>query len=280
MTAGYGAKVAKPGFVYISFFKKRLIRLYPLHLLSLLVLMPGILCALISHHEIHYGIAAYLTADLLLLQSWIPKGEAYFFGNPVSWFLSDMLFFYVLFPIVIRIANKLSKSSRYLLFLSMFGCYFMFGFTFMIWQHFYKHLKQTGYCPDLSKGVLIHGGGWKKLVSESVSPEEYKKKLNEVCGIPVGNIHDYYGMVEQTGSIYMECECGHLHAPAFSDVLVRRPIDFSLADMGERGIIEVVSVLPGSYPGHAEPSPHEQQLFYKLSRYGDAHIFGRQYPTR
>jgi len=127
---------------------------------------------------------------------------------------------------------------------------FMFGFTFMIWQHFYKHLKQTGYCPDLSKGVLIHGGGWKKLVSESVSPEEYKKKLNEVCGIPVGNIHDYYGMVEQTGSIYMECECGHLHAPAFSDVLVRRPIDFSLADMGERGIIEVVSVLPGSYPGH------------------------------
>lgn len=125
MTAGYGAKVAKPGFVCISFLKKRLIRLYPLHLLSLLVLMPGILCALISHHEIHYGIAAYLTADLLLLQSWIPKGEAYFFGNPVSWFLSDMLFFYVLFPIVIRIANKLSKSCRYLLFLSMFGCYFM-----------------------------------------------------------------------------------------------------------------------------------------------------------
>jgi phenylacetate-coenzyme A ligase PaaK-like adenylate-forming protein len=128
---------------------------------------------------------------------------------------------------------------------------FMFGFTFMIWQHFYKQLKQTGYRPDLSKGVLIHGGGWKKLLSESVSAEEYKISLNDVCGIPVENVHDYYGMVEQTGSVYMECECGHLHAPAFSDVLIRRPIDFSLADKGEKGIIEVVSVLPVSYPGHA-----------------------------
>ena len=127
---------------------------------------------------------------------------------------------------------------------------FLFGFTFMIWQHFYKKLLETGYRPDLSKGVLIHGGGWKKLVQEQVSPQEFKQHLNEVCGILPENIHDYYGMVEQTGTIYMECECGHLHASAFSDVLIRRPIDFSLADIGEEGIIEVVSVLPESYPGH------------------------------
>lgn len=127
---------------------------------------------------------------------------------------------------------------------------FMFGFTFMIWQHFYKKLLESGYKPDLSKGVLIHGGGWKKLVTEKITPEEYKKNLNEVCGILLDNVHDYYGMVEQTGCIYMECECGHLHASAFSDVLIRRPFDFSLAEIGEKGLIEVVSVLPESYPGH------------------------------
>lgn len=55
---------------------------------------------------------------------------------------------------------------------------FMFGFTFMIWQHFYKKLLESGYKPDLSKGVLIHGGGWKKLVTEKITPEEYKKNLN------------------------------------------------------------------------------------------------------
>ena len=127
---------------------------------------------------------------------------------------------------------------------------FLFGFTFIIWQHFYKKLLETGYRPDLSNGVLIHGGGWKKLTSEQVSPAEFKQRLHEVCGILPENVHDYYGMVEQTGTIYMECECGHLHASAFSDVLIRRPLDFSLADVGEEGIIEVVSVLPQSYPGH------------------------------
>ncbi len=127
---------------------------------------------------------------------------------------------------------------------------FLFGFTFMIWQHFYKKLKDSGYKPDLSKGVLIHGGGWKKLVAESVSTTQFKQSLNEVCGIKVDNIHDYYGMVEQTGTIYIECEHGHLHASNFSDVIIRNPKDFSVAKNGETGIIEVVSVLPKSYPGH------------------------------
>jgi phenylacetate-coenzyme A ligase PaaK-like adenylate-forming protein len=128
---------------------------------------------------------------------------------------------------------------------------FMFGFTFMIWQHFYKELITNDFHPDLSNAILIHGGGWKKLQSESVSPDEFKRKLNDVCGIKKNHIHDYYGMVEQTGTIYMECECGHLHASVFSDVIIRRSSDFSVANIGERGIIEVVSILPKSYPGHA-----------------------------
>ncbi len=73
--------------------------------------------------------------------------------------------------------------------------------------------------------------------------------MHDVCGIE--RVYDYYGMVEQTGSIYMECECGHLHAPIFSDIIIRRPIDFSEAEIGEKGIIQVVSVLPESYPGHS-----------------------------
>ena len=128
----------------------------------------------------------------------------------------------------------------------------LFGFTFMIWQHFYKELirlKQEGIVFNLSNGILIHGGGWKKLVSEAVSAEAFRDCRKEACGL--GNIHDYYGMVEQTGCIYMECECGHLHASVFSDVITRRPIDFSVCDTGEKGIIQVVSVIPESYPGHS-----------------------------
>ena len=128
----------------------------------------------------------------------------------------------------------------------------LFGFTFMIWQHFYKELlrlKEEGITFDLSNGVLIHGGGWKKLISEAVSHDEFHRRMEDACGLH--DIHDYYGMVEQTGCIYMECECGHLHASNFSDVIIRRPLDFSEADIGEDGIIQVVSTIPESYPGHS-----------------------------
>ena len=129
---------------------------------------------------------------------------------------------------------------------------FLFGFTFMVWQHFYKELirlKQKRRELDLSNGILIHGGGWKKLASEAVSPEEFHSRLKEACGLD--DIHDYYGMVEQTGCIYMQCGCGHLHASIFSDVIIRRPEDFSVCGIGEKGIIQVVSAIPESYPGHS-----------------------------
>lgn len=128
----------------------------------------------------------------------------------------------------------------------------LFGFTFMIWQHFYRELaklKEKGETIDLSNAVLIHGGGWKKLISEAVSEADFADRLREVCGL--SDIHDYYGMVEQTGCIYMQCECGHLHASIFSDVIARRGADLSVCDIGEKGILQVVSTIPVSYPGHS-----------------------------
>lgn len=129
---------------------------------------------------------------------------------------------------------------------------FFFGFTFMVWQYFYKELvrlEKEGVTFDLSNGILIHGGGWKKLISEAVSHGEFHRRLKDICGL--GFIHDYYGMVEQTGCIYMECEYGHLHASTYSDVITRRPVDFKPCGIGEEGIIQVVSTIPESYPGHS-----------------------------
>ncbi len=58
-------------------------------------------------------------------------------------------------------------------------------------------------------------------------------------------------MVEQTGSVYPECEYGRLHASNFSQVVVRDPLTFEPLTQGRRGVIETVSVLPWSYPGTA-----------------------------
>ena len=50
---------------------------------------------------------------------------------------------------------------------------------------------------------------------------------------------------------YVEYECGHLHASVFSEVIARNPRDFSVSEIGGKGIIQVVSAIPESYPGHS-----------------------------
>ena len=142
--------------------------------------------------------------------------------------------------------------------------FIMFGFTFIVWQHFYKAFEPAGTIKctsdneetvlnikdyDLSDAFLMTGGGWKRLVSESISQDDFKTRMRDVFGI--GHFIDHYAMVEQTGCIYAECEYGHLHASNYSDVFIRDPLDFSLKAPGEKGIIQTVSVLPHSYPGHS-----------------------------
>tara|TARA_Y100000591_G_scaffold83228_1_gene70183 strand:- start:151 stop:1233 length:1083 start_codon:yes stop_codon:yes gene_type:complete len=155
---------------------------------------------------------------------------------------------------------------------------FIFGFTYMVFQHFIKQLEKKKINIDLSNAVMIHGGGWKKLEAESISSKEFRSALNKLCGIK--KVYDYYGMVEQTGSIYMECEYGNLHASVFSDILVRSARDFSILPVGKQGIIQTVSILPKSYPGHLLITEDEGVLLgeddCKCGRLGKYfHIFGR-----
>ncbi|MFT5337240.1 MAG: phenylacetate-coenzyme A ligase PaaK-like adenylate-forming protein [Luteibaculaceae bacterium] len=125
----------------------------------------------------------------------------------------------------------------------------LFGFTFIVYEYFFKALLESGINLDLSNAILIHGGGWKKMISASVTPDVFKENLNAVCNIT--KIYDYYGMVEQTGTVYMECDEGVLHASDFSDIIIRREKDFSVASFHEKGIIQVISTLPKSYPGQS-----------------------------
>ena len=127
--------------------------------------------------------------------------------------------------------------------------FLVFGFTFMIWQYLCMALEKSGCKLDMEHAILVHGGGWKKLEALNISRDQLKEALNKTC--KVTRVHDYYGMAEQAGSIFMECEFGHLHASDYSGVIIRRPKDYSICDIGEPGLIQVLSVLPKSYPGHS-----------------------------
>jgi hypothetical protein len=58
-------------------------------------------------------------------------------------------------------------------------------------------------------------------------------------------------MVEQTGSVFVECEAGRLHAPLFADIIIRDASDWRELPIGHKGVVQVVSALPRSYPGHS-----------------------------
>lgn len=122
----------------------------------------------------------------------------------------------------------------------------LFGFTFMVWQYLLGALAPGEI--DLSQATLIHSGGWKKLEEKSVDDAEFKRRFLEATGLT--RIFNFYGMVEQIGSVFLQCEHGLLHAPNFSDVIIRDPVSWQEAPPAAQGVIEVVSLLPTSYPGH------------------------------
>ncbi|MCW2643370.1 MAG: Acyl-protein synthetase [Dactylosporangium sp.] len=125
--------------------------------------------------------------------------------------------------------------------------FLVFGFTFMAWLYLYELARDAGL--DLSNGILIHSGGWKKLIDQAVDNAEFRRRFAADTGLT--RIHNFYGMVEQIGTVYLEGPSGDgLYCPDFADVIIRDPVTWDEAPVGTPGVIEVVSSLPRSYPGH------------------------------
>ncbi len=133
-------------------------------------------------------------------------------------------------------------------FLDRFGKqpFLIFGLTFMVWQYLFQQIAGRDF--DLSNGILVHSGGWKKLQEMAVSNQEFRRHLAQ-SGLH--RIYNFYGMVEQVGSVYLEGEDGYLYPPNFADVIIRDPMTFAEQPVGVPGVIQVLSVLPLSYPGHS-----------------------------
>ncbi len=62
----------------------------------------------------------------------------------------------------------------------------IFGFTFMVWQFLAE--AELDFELDLSKAILIHSGGWKKLVAMAVDNDAFKARLGKKYGIKKENI--------------------------------------------------------------------------------------------
>ena len=124
---------------------------------------------------------------------------------------------------------------------------FIFGFTSIIWKYFIRYILDNEITLPQFDGIVIHGGGWKKLTDQKVDNSLFKERVFDASGVK--NIINYYGMIEQTGSIFLECSEGYLHSSIFSDIIIRRN-DFTVCDYNEIGLVQLISLLPTSYPGH------------------------------
>lgn len=134
----------------------------------------------------------------------------------------------------------------------------MFGYTYMIWQFVVRALEEKNISFNAQNAVLFHIGGWKKLKDQAVDALEFNRRVQGRLGNV--KVYNYYGMAEQLGSVFVECEHGHMHCSNYSDVIIRRSKDFSEAEIGEKGLMELLSVLPVSYPGHVLLTEDEGEI--------------------
>tara|TARA_B100001250_G_scaffold385644_1_gene381534 strand:+ start:2962 stop:4083 length:1122 start_codon:yes stop_codon:yes gene_type:complete len=127
--------------------------------------------------------------------------------------------------------------------------FFIFGFTSNVYKLLIEKFNHDPKLFDFSNGILLHGGGWKRMENRKIGNKTFKDLLKKKLNLK--NIFNYYGLVEQTGSIFLECKkCSCFRTSVFSDVLIRDK-HFNILKNGKKGLIQLFSLLPSSYPGHS-----------------------------
>ncbi|MBP5670059.1 MAG: acyltransferase [Lachnospiraceae bacterium] len=140
-------------------------KLYPLHVLTLLIALAVELWPMLSDHVWKdiaiLGGKAFLNAALL--HAWVPSAEVYFSLNGVSWYLSVCLFLYFIFPFVMK---RLKRSDAKKLLMVAILVYLAQVFIAVLTRHveiphwrFYGFQKWLTYiCPLFRLGDLVIGG--------------------------------------------------------------------------------------------------------------------------
>ena len=123
----------------------------------------------------------------------------------------------------------------------------IFGFTSSVWFNLVEEMKKQKIKLKINQGILLHGGGWKKMHKLRVTNNKFKNEIKNLIGVK--QVYNYYGMIEQTGSVFLECKEGYFHCSIFSDIFVRNS-KLDICNINENGLIQTLSLLPLSYPGH------------------------------
>lgn len=127
-----------------------------------------------------------------------------------------------------------------------------YGFTFILYQ-LHQELAKAGWQASKihPESVLMHSGGWKRLVDLAVDKATFNRNVADVWRLPAGNVIDFYGTVEQVGMVYPDCAEGNKHVPYWAEVVLRSADTLEPVRPGETGLIQLLSCLPLSAPNHS-----------------------------
>jgi len=128
---------------------------------------------------------------------------------------------------------------------------YSFGFTYIIWSVFVKEMKKRGLTLPFHNLTLFHSGGWKKLTEQAVDKQVFSEGVSSILGMDGSRVIDFYGMAEQTGIIFPDCPYGNKHVPIFAKIIIRDIQTLHPCEVGQPGLIEVMSILAQSYYGQA-----------------------------
>lgn len=105
LSKGFESKFEHGEISYGRFISGRLIRIYPLHVLTLIAAIM-VQCRTFTTEKI----LIYLS-NFTLVQAWIPESRVYFSGIGTAWFLSALLFCYLAFPVMVRMLSRMSLAG-------------------------------------------------------------------------------------------------------------------------------------------------------------------------
>ena len=99
------------------------------------------------------------------------------------------------------------------------------------------------------RGMVGTGGGWKTSADKRVSAADFRKRVEEVLGIPEARCLDVYSMIEINGTM-TSCPEGHYYHIPYTWL---KPLvldqNFTPVDYGKSGRFAFLDALAGSYPG-------------------------------
>jgi len=163
----YGDKVLQKKITYRDFFSKRLLRIYPLHIITLLIAIP------LSMDGVYEKTVKWFTIfflNLFSLQTFVPNNFYYFSFNGVAWNAADLIVFYACFPFLILLFSKIN-IKLYAIFI-LFCIVFIILLMVLLPEKYHTYLFYI--CPFFRIADFILGMFLYRLVKKIATSPSYK----------------------------------------------------------------------------------------------------------